>query len=276
VVEVHRAGRQLPSFNGDVQRDLVFRRADESFAIFLLNGFSFLAAQVAGQIGDNFKIIGVGDFNGDGKSDFVIRRATDGVVGIVLMDGLNIVTAQQVGAIGTEWQFVGTGDFNADGRSDLLFFRRSDNQVAMYLMNGVTVQAAQLAFALAPGFEVVGIGDFNGDLAARHRDSSPVGRKRRSAPHVRVHGDDAERPCVIPPDQTLAGVGDISGDGISDLVFRSGDGRLWLYLIGGFRRPCSCQACSATSASSGRSWESATSTATAGRTWRSAAPTGPC
>jgi sRNA-binding regulator protein Hfq len=230
---------RLGSFNGDNRSDLVFRRADESFAIFLMNGFSILAAQVAGQIGDNFKIVGVGDFNGDGKSDFVIRRATDGVVGIVLMDGLNIVAAQQVGAIGTEWQFVGTGDFNGDGKSDLLFFKRSTREVAIILMNGFTVLAGQVAFALTEGLEIVGIGDFNADgradIVARHQTDGRVFLLLVDGFTLLSGLDLISQKAVgtVGLEWTFSGVGDLNGDGRPDLVFRRGDGMLALYQIGG-------------------------------------------
>lgn len=222
---------RLGSFNGDARRDLVFRRLDETFSIYLMNGFNVVAAQVVGQLFDNFKIIGVGDFNGDGKSDFVTRRITDGMVGILLMDGFTIVGSQQIGAIGLEWRFLGTGDLNGDGKSDLLFFRER-GLVSMYLMAGFTVTAVQVMQLF--GLEVVGIGDFSGDNKADIMARNPSDGSLRLFVMNGVTVVSEHAVGVVGTEWGSVAVGDFNGDGRQDLLFRrGGDGMLMLLLFGG-------------------------------------------
>jgi hypothetical protein len=226
------ARARLGDFNGDVRRDLLFRRTtDGTLAIFLMDGFSFLGTQIIGAVGTEWGLIGTGDFNADGKSDLLFRRASDGALFIFLMDGFNILASQLVGQIGNEWRFLGTGDFNGDRRSDLMFFNLSTRQVSMYLMEGFIVAEAQIVFTVFPGFEVVGIGDFNGDgrsdIMTRHQTDGRVFLGLING--FNVPGEVFLG--VIGGEWTPAAIGDITGGGISDIIMRRDDGMLALFTL---------------------------------------------
>jgi len=82
--------------------DILFRRqSDGLFSIFLMNGFQVAAAQAIGQVGPEFKVLGLGDFNGDGRSDILFERTSDGLISIFLMNGFQVIGAQFVGNVGT-------------------------------------------------------------------------------------------------------------------------------------------------------------------------------
>jgi len=117
--------------------------------------------------GTSWKIVGTGDFNGDGISDYMWRNDNGAVT-----DWLGTATGGFTDNSnnffinpGTSWHVVGNGDFNGDGRSDILF--RNDNGTVTewlgqanggFFDNGAT-------FSANPGatWHVVEIGDFNGD-----------------------------------------------------------------------------------------------------------------
>ena len=64
-----------------------------------MNGFQVLDARVIGNVGTEWNLAGVGDLNGDGRSDMVFRR-TDGALAVYLMNGFQVLGAQVLGNIG--------------------------------------------------------------------------------------------------------------------------------------------------------------------------------
>ncbi|MCW3051695.1 MAG: hypothetical protein JWN14_865, partial [Chthonomonadales bacterium] len=70
----------------------------------------------------SYKVVGVGDFNGDGKSDLVFQNQTTGQIAVWFLDGSHRYGGVLLSATpGTGWSVVGTGDFNKDGFTDLVF-----------------------------------------------------------------------------------------------------------------------------------------------------------
>jgi len=67
-------------FDGDGKSDILWRRTDGTYALWLMDGFNVKSANVLGVIGNEWQTAGVGDFDGDGKSDILFRRNTDGPV----------------------------------------------------------------------------------------------------------------------------------------------------------------------------------------------------
>jgi hypothetical protein len=115
-----------------------------------------------------WKVVGIGDFNGDGKSDIVFQNQTTNQIAIWFMNG-----PQWTGGVylpftpPAGWQVVGAGDFNADNFTDLVFQNQSTGQIALWYMNGTTyVDGSILTTVPASGWKVVGVGDYNGDGSA--------------------------------------------------------------------------------------------------------------
>ncbi len=62
---------------------------------------------------------GTGDFNADGKTDF-LRSRTDGVVAADFSDGNGGFSVAILNQLGDGWKIEGIGNFNADGKDDVL------------------------------------------------------------------------------------------------------------------------------------------------------------
>jgi hypothetical protein len=67
-----------------------------------MDGFSVTAAQVLGQVGTEWSLVGLGNVSGDKKAGMVFRRH-DGTIAEYQMDGFNVVAAQLLGQIGPDW-----------------------------------------------------------------------------------------------------------------------------------------------------------------------------
>lgn len=115
-----------------------------------------------------WKVVGVGDFNGDGKSDLVFQNQTTYQIVIWFMDG-----AKYTGGVllplspPAGWQVAGVGDFNADGFPDLVFQNQTTGQLALWYMKGPVFAGGMIVTAMpSPGFMVAGVGDYNRDGSA--------------------------------------------------------------------------------------------------------------
>ena len=106
-----------------------------------------LAAKTIGALTTDWKIAGTADFNGDGKSDLLLRNDDGTVAQWQLNDtipgggGGVTVSGSFVGTATTDWKISGTGDFNGDGNADILW-RNDNGGVAEWQMNGSTVLSA--------------------------------------------------------------------------------------------------------------------------------------
>jgi len=108
-------------------------------AIWLMNGTTRVSLGAPGSMGNEWHIKGIGDFNGDGKSDVLWQSDTTGQAAIWLMNGLTLLSNTNVGSnLGTSWHAKGAEDFNGDGKADILW-QNDSGQAMVWLMNGTTV-----------------------------------------------------------------------------------------------------------------------------------------
>jgi glucose/arabinose dehydrogenase len=84
-----------------------------------------------------WKIVGAGDFDGDGKSDILWRNDSTGQVWMMLMNGEAIASQQQVYVEpNLAWKIVAVGDYDGDGKSDILWRNDATGELWMLQMNG--------------------------------------------------------------------------------------------------------------------------------------------
>ncbi len=155
-------------FNGDGMADILWRNTTTGdLAIWEMNGTTILNANTAG-VGNvplNWTVVGVGDFNGDGKAD-ILWRNNNGNVAIWLMNGTTLTNANTAtfGNMPASWSVAGTGDFNGDRMSDILW-RDTSGNIAIWEMNGTTITNANTSGVgnLSTVWTVAETGDFDGN-----------------------------------------------------------------------------------------------------------------
>ena len=151
--------RATGSFNGDQVPDIVWHHATQDYvAVWLMQddgankGTKVLDSVLTSPNAvdaDTWKIVGSGDFNGDGKSELVWQDQVEGWLAIWLLDGVNLPSGNSVSpypnrVADLNWKIVGVGDFNRDGKSDLVWRDTTPGagggSIVVWLMNGTTLQ----------------------------------------------------------------------------------------------------------------------------------------
>ncbi len=139
-------------FNGDGHKDLLYQRnSDGLLEIQLLNGAQGIGG---GAIANNpfsqsqgWLLGGAGDFNGDGKTDLLFERVSDGLVEVEYLNGNTAIGGGDVTGLpsgvnpANGWAVVSTADFdvNHDGKADLVARNVTTGQTEIMLLNGTSV-----------------------------------------------------------------------------------------------------------------------------------------
>jgi hypothetical protein len=157
-------------FNGDGRADIVLRNSNGLLTEWLgkADGTFFSNDAIATySLPTDWKVAGAGDFNGDGRSDLLLRN-NDGRVTEWLgqSNGTFLWNAAATYALGTDWKVAGIGDVNGDGRDDLVLHNASAGLVVDWLGEpGGTFFSnhAATSYALPQGWNIAAVGDYNGD-----------------------------------------------------------------------------------------------------------------
>jgi hypothetical protein len=113
--------------------------------------------------------VSAGDFNGDGKTDLVVRNLDSNTVSVLLRNADNTGFDPKVEFAVTSLSSATVGDFNGDGKLDIAvsqfpLLNDSFGYVSVFLRNAAnTGFDPKVDFANRYGTSLVSTGDFNGD-----------------------------------------------------------------------------------------------------------------
>ncbi len=155
--------------NGFGRSSLVFRNENDGrvFRVAYARGGTQNAANTVWNEDDlGWRIVEIGDFDGDGVSDLVWRNATTGALAIHYFEAGGIAEATRsvfYNEPRAEWKIVGTPDFDGDSKSDLLWRNDVTGEVWGMRMDGATIVSQGLLYRETNlDWRIVAVGDFSG------------------------------------------------------------------------------------------------------------------
>jgi VCBS repeat-containing protein len=218
--------------DGDGKADLVWRRADGTVAIDPAAGDPNALVTPSGggasdwyEVGTEWHVNSLADFNGDGKSDILWRNGTDGSVVQWQLDGTQIQSNTSLGSIGLEWSAAATGDFSGDGKSDIIWRNNSTGSVVEWQLNGSQIVSNTQIGLVGLEWHVVGAGDFNGDHKSDilwRSDDGTVSLWQMDGNTMLSNTNFGK----VGAEWHIVGTADFNGDGKTDILWRADDGTL--------------------------------------------------
>jgi len=161
-------------FDHDGVSDIVWRNtATGDVYVWFMNGLTIKSG--SGFVGNapiaTWKIVAIGDFDGDLKSDLLWHNLATGDVNIWLLDGAAIRAGS--GNVTTldpaVWRVGGTGDFDGDFKDDILWRNATTSDLYLWYMNGTQwKQGSGFAGTLSASDWTIGAVSSDGDVYLRN------------------------------------------------------------------------------------------------------------
>ncbi|RAI54071.1 FG-GAP-like repeat-containing protein [Roseicella frigidaeris] len=158
----------VDDFNGDGRSDILFSKQVSwqghdyvTLSLWEMDGLAGIGGGVVGTVDASWAVVGMGDFDGDGRADILWQNA-DSAVSIWRMDGTQYLGGGTIATPGVGWSVVGTGDFDHDGRSDILL-QDATGKVEAWRMDGTTILSTATLDTESAGWKVAAIGDYDGN-----------------------------------------------------------------------------------------------------------------
>jgi hypothetical protein len=221
-------------FNLDDRADILWRNTiSGSVALWFLNGTTVASTGLAGGATADWQIAGVGDFDGDGRTDLLWRH-NSGTLAIWFLDGTTITGTATLPMITPQWQIVSVDDFDGDGKADLLWRHTISGIHTVWVLDGAAVQWTGALTPNSPGadWQIVGTGDFNddgkADLLWRHSSGQTTAWLMNANKRL-VEGTFG----VVGTDWQVERTADFNGDGTADILWRHTTGTVSIWLLDG-------------------------------------------
>ena len=180
----------------------LLRRTDGVWTYYAMNGRAVVSSESGWANlarGLDWRVAGIGDLNGDGLSDVLLRRL-DGTWAYYPMNGRRTIAAEHGWARltrNTDWRIAGVGDLGGDGRDGVLL-RHADGRWLWNAMDGRhVVSAGRPGLPTDRNWRFEAIADLNGD-GTRRRPAAARQRALALLRHARGPGGAAGlRPCEL-------------------------------------------------------------------------------
>ncbi len=224
----------ITDFNADGDSDILWQNANGQAAIWTMNGLTQTGgAQVGGNPGPSWHVIGSGDFDGDGKAD-ILWQNDSGQAAIWTMNGLTQTGGATVGGNpGASWHVKAAADFNGDGKADILW-QNDNGQAAIWTMNGLTqTGGATVGGNPGPTWHVVAAADFDGDGKADILWQNDNGQVAIWTMNGLTQIGGATVGGNPGPSWHVKAAADFNGDGKADILWQNDNGQAAIWLMNG-------------------------------------------
>ena len=244
----------IGDFNGGFHDDLLWHGNDGSLTMWLANtkgGWPpntddpYAGAGVQpptrisiGQLSTDWKVAGIGDFDGDGREDIIWRNQTGAISEWLSQPNTQFAWNPHAAyQLSLDWQVAGVGDFNGDGRDDIMW-RHSSGVMSEWLgqAGGTFAWNSKAAYQLPSNWKAVGTDDFNGDGRDDILWRNETGVMSEWLANADgTFGWNPNAAYQLPTNWTAVSTGDFNGDGRADILWTNENGDLsqWLGHAGG-------------------------------------------
>jgi hypothetical protein len=143
--------------------DMILRRADGTYEIYDIGNNAILAGYQLGQVGTDWKFVGLGGFNGTDTTDMLLRSASTGGFEVYDISNNNITGASFLGNVGMDWQVMGFGNFSSmPGETDMILRNVNSGGVEVYDISNNNITGAAFMGAVGLNWQFSGVGNFSG------------------------------------------------------------------------------------------------------------------
>jgi RHS repeat-associated protein len=156
-------------FDGDGKLDVLWRNATTGDNyIWFLDGTTIKATEgyTRNVAGPDWTLAATGDFDDDGKTDFVWRNTVNGDNYLWFMDSLAIKSTEgYIRTVAPAWTLMGAGDTDGDGKGDLVWRNTTTGEMYLYPMDGLNIKATEgpMRTSADMNWKITGSSDFDGD-----------------------------------------------------------------------------------------------------------------
>jgi len=232
VTDVVENAPPIPPVPPGTTADMILCRADGTYEIYDIGNNSILAASQLGQVGTDWKFVGLGGFFGSDTTDMLLRNSSTGGFEVYDISNNNITGAAFLGTVGLNWQVMGFGDFNGDAKTDMALRNVNTGGIETYNISNNQIVGAAFLGTVGLNWQFSGIGDFNGDGQAdlMLRNSTTGGLEVYNIANNQIVN--ASFMGAVGLNWQFSGIGDFNGDGASDMMLRNANtGGLEVYDI---------------------------------------------
>jgi len=142
--------------NADGRADLLLHHVGSGvvYTCFFTSAGSMSCKQTASAIGGGFRVLGVGDTDGDSRGEVLFRNAATRTTLVCELAGGLLASCSSL-SVESRWLLLGSGDYDGDGRADLVWRDAAAGLVRLDFLVGLAPKGSPLLVPVGSTFRVL-------------------------------------------------------------------------------------------------------------------------